>query len=142
MSTLGRLWTRLTRPSARDRFIFHYKDGGRKRSADPVEVERVLIARLGDDWYQKVASLSKPAPAGVVGADMAEVAANKEKTRAVVLAAINEAFDVKPYRDGVGLTEMHRFALLDGFVRFVIDLMELARPFATQSPRASPSPAG
>lgn len=128
--------------AARDTSVFHFRDGTRKRSVDPVAVERTLVAMLGDEWYREVGKLSDASPVGMMGVQEEEFRQRQEKRRADVLAAIDAAFGVHAYRDGAGMTEAKRFALLDGFVRFCLDLMALAGPFAKPQSRASPSPAG
>lgn len=126
----------------RDILIFRYWDGTSHRSADPVEVERVLIRHLGDDWYNAVKKLSAPIPAGVIGIQEEELKSKREEQKQRILTAVDEAFGVHRHQDGRGLTEMYRIALLDGFVKFCLDLMELSRPFESAQSRASPSPAG
>lgn len=122
----------------RRHLIFHYYDGKRKRSADPVTIERALIAVLGNAWRGELESLSAPLPEGVIGLQAQEFEDKKEKTMSKVLYAIDSAFDVQAYKDGVGLTEIERLGLLTQFNLFARDLVELARPFVRRQSRASP----
>jgi len=126
--------------SLSDRFIFRYHDGSRKRSADPVEVERVLIRHLGDDWRDKLASLDKKVPFGVIGDELERAKKERDELRRKIVAATDEAFDLKPFKDDVGLVEPMRLGILIGYCRFCIDLVELARPFPKPSSPTSPSP--
>lgn len=132
----------------RGRFVFAYKDGTRDRRADPVAVERALTAALGDDWRGVVRKLSRPASAmGLVGEQADAENAEWEATRVKVLTAVCAAFGVSTYSDGggvgrpSGLTEVELWGLLEGYVRFCTDLVELAAPFGNARSRASPSPA-
>lgn len=127
----------------RSRLLFAYRDGTRVRWADPVLVERTLIDRLGDDWWQVVADLSKPLPLGTVGEQADAERARKRDDRRRVLEAVDAAFDVHAFRDSdrTGLTETERLGLMTGYVLFCNDLVRLARPFVIAQSRASPSPA-
>ena len=120
--------------------IFHYRDGFRRRSADPVAVERTLIGALGEDWRTRVESLRLPFPEGLVGEEALKVREDRLKAEGEILAAIDAAFDVLPFADGGGLTVVERFALLEGFNRYCVLLIELGRPFARRQSRASPGP--
>ncbi len=122
-----------------DPFVFDYHDGSRWRSADPIEVERAMIAVLGDDWRSRVESMGTPINPDAIGEIADKMKADKEKLRSQVLYAIDTAFNVKPYRDGEGMTELKRLSLLVGFNLYCRDLIELARPFVSQQSRASPS---
>lgn len=140
-------FTRLFRRDPdRARRVFRYKDGTRKRSADPVAVERALIDRLGPDWWSAVVKLDDPPPLGVVGVAGDEYWATRQADREKVLAAVDAAFGVTAYADNAGttgtptgLTEIERLGLLTGYVLFCSDLVAAARPFVTPQPRASPS---
>jgi len=139
--------TFLGRSYDQDRFVFHYRDGTRKRAADPVRVETSLQKSLGADWVETVRKLGRPAPVGLVGAVADEYTGRQQKVREEVLAAICKAFDVQPFTDysgtrpPAGLTEVELFDLLGGYLRFGRLLAEMARPFATAQSRASPTPA-
>lgn len=122
----------------RQRFIFRYWDGTRKRSADPLEIERGLVSLLGDGWREKLEELAKPLPPELIGEEAEQMKKEKEELRSKVLYAIDSAFDVSSYKDGKGLTEVERFGTLAAFNRFCIDLVVLARPFVKQQSRASP----
>lgn len=122
------------------RFVFRYRDGKKNRSADPVEVERILEAHLGASWRGDLGKLTQPLPLGLIGVEAAEARKKKDEYRVRVMEAVNKAFDVRPYRDGEGLTEVERLSLLNGFILFCIDLVRAARPFASAPSRASPSP--
>lgn len=129
-----------------DRFIFRYRDGTRRRTADPVEVESALAAMLGDDWRERVKNYGAPAPLGLAGLQLEEWKSRKGDERKAILAAVDAAFGVSPYTDDAGtsrprgLTGAERFGLLEGFNRFCLDLMVLARPFLRPPPRGSPGP--
>lgn len=131
--------------SDNDRRVFRYRDGSRRRSADPVEVERVLTEMLGEDWRSKRIDLSAPTPDGLIGAQVDDWRKKRETLRGEILAAIDAAFDVRPYKDDggkfkpSGLTVSERIGLLDGYWQFTIDLARLARPFVRQPSRASPT---
>lgn len=129
-----------------DRMVFRFKDGTRRRCADPIVVERGLIESLGRDWRSVLMDLARPAPDGLVGEQREEAESRSEELRAKVLKATHRAFGVEPLheQDGrvVGLTEVECFDLLGGFVRFCNDLVRLARPFASAQSRASPPSAG
>jgi len=126
-----------------DRLVFRFKDGTRKRYADPVAVERSLIELLGRDWRRTVSDLAKPIPSGLVGEQREEAEAKSDDLRTRVLKATYLAFKVEPLRDDgdkmTGLTEVEAFDLLGGFLRFCSDLIRLARPFQRPQSRASPS---
>ena len=132
-------WLRRLVKSKTNPLIFHYHDGTRVRSVDPVEVERTLVLRLGESWRSKLEGLRNPIPLGIVGEQLEQVRSGRLATETTVLAAIDEAFDVHGFRDGEGLSIPMRHALLAGFNRFCIDLIELARPFVKQQSRASPT---
>lgn len=127
-----------------DRLVFRFKDGNRKRFADPIVVERSLIESLGREWRQTLLDLAKPAPAGLVGEQREEAESKAEALRSQVLRAALKAFDVQPLHEErgrmVGLTEVETFDLLGGFLRFCNDLLRLARPFVSARSRASPIP--
>lgn len=123
-----------------NRYVFRYRDGTKTRSADPVEVERVLIEHLGEYWRKEVVKLSEPVPVGVVGMDAVEARKVKNDLRVKILTAVNEAFGVKPFKDDAGMTEVERLGLLNGYMLFCIDLVRAASPFAKPRSRASPSP--
>jgi hypothetical protein len=122
------------------RFIFHFMDGNRKRSVDPITVERTMIAVLGSSWRGELENLGKPIPFGIVGEALEKASDDKEKMLSKVLYAIDAAFDVKSFKDGEGLTELERLGLLTGFNNYCRDLVERARPFVKQPSRASPGP--
>ena len=129
--------------SDRERLVFRFRDGRRKRWADPLAVEASLIESLGRDWRQALADMAKPVPQGLVGEQREEAESRSEDLRRRVLTAAHRAFGTEPLsdRDGrmTGLTEVETFDLLGGFLRFCNDLVRLARPFASAQPRASPS---
>lgn len=131
-------WRRFLAPD--DPFVFWFRDGRRRRAADPLEVDRVLVARLGDEWWVRVKEMTAPVPPGLVGEAEDRARADREKTRVEVLAAIDAAFGVSPLADGRGMSEVARLALLDGYCRFCALLMDMSRPFGTARSRASPSP--
>lgn len=128
-----------------DPYIFHYRDGTRKRSADPIAIEISLRDSLGKDWLDKVAKLHAPVPLGAVGISGEEVEANREKLRTEVLDAIDKAFGVHGYidfggtRKPEGMIEVARFGLLNGYIRFATLLIKGSRPFAKLRSRDSPS---
>lgn len=129
-----------------DPYIFHYYDGTRKRSADPIAIELSLIESLGEDWQDQVTSLSKPIPFGAVGEAAEKLKTNRETLRKRVLNAIDVAFDVCAYSDNggqgkaFGLIDPMRFGLLNGYLLFCVDLVRLSRPFGNAQSRASPIP--
>lgn len=132
----------------RGRNIFAYRDGTRKRSADPVAVEAAFVKELGDDWRACVRRLDRPdGRHGLVGEQADAADADWEANRRKVLAAVDAAFGVHPYTDHggeqapTGLTEVERLGLLAGFLHFCADLIEAARPFPAARSRASPSTA-
>lgn len=134
------------RSNPQDPYIFHYHDGTRKRSADPTAIEQTLIEYLGEDWRETLKELDKPIPYGAIGAQMDDCKEKRGKLYKDVLAAIDAAFKVHPYTDNDGLAspsgliEGFREGLLKGYIRFCLDLVRLARPFANAQSRASPSP--
>lgn len=125
-----------------ERLVFRFRDGSRKRWADPIAVERGLIEALGRDWRQVLVDLAKPVPQGLVGEQRIEAESRVEDLRARVLRATHAAFGTTPLTDvdgrPSGLTEVEAFDLLGGFLRFCDDLVRLARPFQRPQPRASP----
>lgn len=140
-------WFGLGRDENRARMIFAYRDGTRKRSADPVAVEAAFVKVLGDDWRACVRRLDKPLDNGLVGEQADAAQADWEANRQKVLGAVEASFGVHPYTDHggesppTGLTEVERLGLLAGFLEFCADLIEAARPFAAARSRASPSTA-
>ena len=124
-----------------DPLVFHYNDGRRVRSADPIEIDRIFIAALGEDWRSQVERLAKPLPLELVGEEATAARAERMAQEEKILKAINAAFDVQPYRDGRGLSVTRRYALLAGYNAFCRDIIELARPFVRRQSRASPGPA-
>jgi hypothetical protein len=122
----------------RNRYVFHYWDGSRYRSSDPLEIERGLVLVLGENWRQKLEDNAKPVHPELVGEEADKIRKDKEELRSRILYAIDTSFDVKSYKDGVGMTEIERFGLLTGFNRFCIDLVVMSRPFRKQQSRASP----
>lgn len=136
--------TRLFRTPPPDRRIFRYKDGTRKRSADPTEIEVRMADALGEDWRTRVRDYAKPAPVGLDGVQQDEFRQRKVAERKEILAAIDAAFEVEPYTDPKdggrprGLTAAERFGLLEGYEGFCLDLMVLARPFLRPWPTGSP----
>lgn len=137
-----------------DRFIFHYHDGTNLRTADPVAIEQSLVDSLGEDWRERVDSLSKPPekPVGAIGDIASDINTKREELRKDVLAAIDRAFNVHAYvgigwpdEEGYptttahGLSDSMRFGLLTGFRLFCIDLIRASRPFSNAQSRASPS---
>ena len=142
-------WFGLGRNSGepRDRLLFPYRDGTRVRRADPVQIEKVLIDKLGHDWTMVVAGLSAPFAPGLLGDAMDAARTERTTQRESVLAAVDAAFEVHGYTDNdqetgkpSGLDTLERFGLLDGFQRFVYALLEKSRPFVNAQPRASPIP--
>lgn len=131
-------WFGFRGPRSR-RFIFTYRDGTRSRRADPVAVDRVLKRELGTDWYDVVRRLGKP-PAGLVGEQADAALVEWETSRVKVVNTVCTAFGVHPLTDKDGLTEAELYGLLDGYIRFCSDLVELARPFPNARSRASPTP--
>lgn len=125
---------------ARLRAVFHYLDDKRERSADPLEIERAIVLLMGEDWRDKLASLSKPITPGVIGEDASNMREDREKLRSQFLYAIDTAFDVQGYRDGVGMTESERLGLLAGYNKYLLNLIVEARNFRNARPRESPSP--
>jgi hypothetical protein len=109
------------------RLIFRFWDGQRKRAADPIAVERVLVHYLTDDWRGKVISLSDKPPVGMMGEQLKKFWKDKEELRLLIYRVIGAAFNVKPFKDDEGLTDIEMRALIDGYVRFCNDLLELAR---------------
>lgn len=141
-------WDRF-KNGTRGRNIFAYRDGTRKRSADPVAVEQAFTKELGDDWRACVRRLDRPDVGNGLVGEQAEAAETEWKVnRQKVLGAVDKAFGVHPYTDHggeappTGLTEVERLGLLAGFLNFCADLIEAARPFAAAQSRASPSTAG
>lgn len=142
MGWIARLW----RGRAENRYVFHYHDGRRKRSADPLVIERHLIAALGEDWRKVVREIEAPLPLGMVGSHAdAERRARLDQMQGLY-NAIDEAFGVHAYTDyggakrADGLTEVARLGLLKAYIRFCGALVELARPFVIAQSRASPPP--
>ncbi len=139
-------WFGLGRSPDWKRCIFRYRDGTRIRRVDPVAVEGVFIKELGEDWRDKIRKMAKPSSLGLVGTQEIEAKENREKLRTEILAAVDKAFGVQPFTDHggakkpEGLTEIERLGLLEGFLYFCADLLELARPFGSAQSRASPSP--
>ena len=134
-------WFGLKRSAESRRGIFVYRDGTRKRRADPVAVEQAMIDALGEDWRKAVRRLDQPpAPLGVVGEQAQAASAEWEANHRKVMAAIDAAFGVRPLDDEGGLTEVERMGLLTGYLNFCVDLILAARPFANARSRASPSP--
>lgn len=135
-----------------DPFIFHYHDGTRERTADPLSIEQSLTESLGEDWRAKVTALSKPLPKGLMGDAEDNAYAARKKARKEVLDAIDKAFDTDDYvgiggldehgnviTKPSGLIEPFRFGLLEGYQRFCLDLIRAAHPFEKRQPRASPT---
>jgi hypothetical protein len=123
------------------RLIFRFFDGTRNRAVDPIAVERILVHYLTDDWRKTVASLDDTPPMELVGSESDKFWLDREQLRQKVYQVICAAFDVKPFRDDVGLTEIELRALLDGYAAFCNDLLVLASPFVNVQSRASPTTA-
>lgn len=138
-------WVRklFSRNRSPERFLFRYRDGRNARSCDPVEAERALCRRFGEDWRREVAKIGATAPPGLVGDQLDGWKESNEKHRQSILDGVCDAFGVSRYRDdGVapptGLTESELLGLLAAYMLFCRDLVEYARPFLTRLPRESP----
>ena len=134
-------WFGFGRSGFRDRVLFHYRDGTRARTADPVAVEDRLVKHLGPDWFRVVGALSEPFPPGLAGEALDAERDRRAADRKKAVAAICAAFNVTEYdNEGRGLTIIELFGLLDGYCRYAAALLEYARPFVSAQSRASPSP--
>ena len=123
-------------------FIFHYHDGTRKRSGDPIEIERAFMVLIGDDWRTQLEGLSRPLPPELVGEELETAQKQRLELETKFLKVIDTAFDVHAYKDGRGLTISRRFALLEGFNLFCMHVIEIGRPFVRPRSRESPGPDG
>lgn len=133
----GFLWRLFKR---HDPFVFRFHDGERRRAVDPIVVEQVLTEKLGSDWLSKIDEVTKPMPDGLIGEEVIQWQAQRKELQDKILDAIDAAFEVKPFKDGKGLTVAKRCGILAGFNRFCMDLVTLARPFAKPQSRDSPGP--
>jgi hypothetical protein len=112
-----------------ERQIFTFWDGSATVGVDPLEVQATLLDASQGDLQLECQLAESPSPSG-------------EKARRNVVAAVRQAFGVKPFRsvDGVaeGLTEVECVKLLTAFVEFVALVKKKLREPPSSPP---PSPA-
>jgi hypothetical protein len=130
--------------SARERAIFRFWDGRRRRRVDPLAVEAALRKHGGDDWHRLILSLNEldPATAGKLPPTLQLQHANNRRAAGEQLAAITRAsFGIEPLSDRGGLTVTETFDVLADYLSYMTMLGEAVAPFVIPS-NVSPAPSG
>jgi hypothetical protein len=113
----------------KDRCIFRYFDGCKMTTGDPLVIQRALLS---------YADLNLEADLKLMDAKLPQLQSEATTARDRVLAAVRSAFQVQPYADGKGLTELECFELLGTFGKF---LTELKKNFTSLPTSLKPTPA-
>lgn len=143
MSWLSRLFFGAPKPP--DRLIFRYRNGRQKMSADPVVLERGLVAAFGDEWWEPLLHLEDDPPVGLMGIQFDDWKRKQEGANRLVIETVSKVFRIPilQYHEGEGpeegMTETQLKGVLVGFIRYCDDLITLARPFVKPRPMDSPA---
>lgn len=127
-SAIGRWW------GNRDRSIYRFHDGTRRRSIDPLVAYRATFSHPGFSWDTTMATLNAtriPGDEGHVARKLEMFAAAADCARAV--------FRIPPFEAG-GLTERECAQLLLDFEFYVAEVKKNGSPQPTSPPSVEPTP--
>lgn len=127
------------RRDVRRRCIFHYRAGGHRRHADPIQVDQALTKHGGAEWTRLVSlvdTLRRPMTPAIAAARGPNAAAEQKKqfdsALADLVGVVRKSFDLPPLdpETGRGVTDAECVAVLTDYLAFAEQLAEDARPLA------------
>lgn len=127
------------RRDVRRRCIFHFRAGGVRRHADPIQVDQALTRHGGPEWTRLVGlvdSLRRPMTPAIAAARGPNAAAEQKRQFDAALAdlvgIVRKAFGLAPLDPltGDGVTDAECVAVLTEYLNYAEQLAEDARPLA------------
>lgn len=117
--------------------IFHFRENGRKRSADPMLVRRRMDA-ANPKWLEVTQVAGVRPVAGMPLADSYDVVRTADGAIAELCRVVREGFGVKQYDGREGMTEAEQMELLAAFLRWMTEAGEAASFFPPSPPSTVP----